>query len=113
MEERLIKRYRNRKLYDTFQSSYITLEELANIIRAGVDVKVVNSKSLEDITYQTLIQLLHERERKQGGFDVELLTRSIKSLDGTLTGYIKEMEGTFVPAAATNSTPASESVLLN
>ncbi len=90
---RIIKRYQNRKLYDTFQSCYVTLEEISQIIREGNEIQVIDNKSKKDITYTTQLQLLADQERKslkQG--DTELLKRVIRAEEGTLTGYIRGLE---------------------
>jgi len=90
---RIIKRYQNRKLYDTFQSCYVTLEEIAQIIREGHEIQVIDNKSKNDITYMTQIQLLFDQERKSlKPGDTELLKRVVRSEEGTLTGYIKMLE---------------------
>jgi polyhydroxyalkanoate synthesis repressor PhaR len=90
---RLIKRYANRKLYDTKQSCYVTLEEISAVIRDGNDVTVIDNKSKEDITNRTLIQLLHVMETKKAHNGmVEDLNRIIRSPDGTFSGYIKSLE---------------------
>jgi polyhydroxyalkanoate synthesis repressor PhaR len=90
---RIIKRYQNRKLYDTFQSCYVTLEEIAQIIREGNEIQVIDNKTKNDITYMTQIQLLFDQERKSlKPGDTELLKRVIRSEEGTLTGYIKSLE---------------------
>jgi polyhydroxyalkanoate synthesis repressor PhaR len=59
-----IKRYPNRKLYDLTESRYITLDEIAEHVRAGGEVSVVDSKSGEDITAVTLAQVLLGEEKK-------------------------------------------------
>ena len=90
---RIIKRYQNRKLYDTFQSCYVTLEEIAQIIREGNEIKVIDNKTKNDITYMTQIQLLFDQERKSTKLgDPNLLKRVIRSDSGTLTGYAKSLE---------------------
>lgn len=90
---RIIKRYQNRKLYDTFQSCYVTLEEIAQIIREGNEIQVIDNKTKNDITYMTQIQLLFDQERKSlKPGDTELLKRVIRSEEGTLTGYIRGLE---------------------
>jgi polyhydroxyalkanoate synthesis repressor PhaR len=90
---RIIKRYQNRKLYDTFQSCYVTLEEIAQIIREGNEIQVIDNKTKNDITYMTQIQLLFDQERKSlKPADTDLLKRVIRSEEGTLTGYIKGLE---------------------
>ena len=56
----LIKKYGNRRLYDTDDSRYLTLEELAIKIRKGRDVRIIDAKTEEDITQGTLAQLIFE-----------------------------------------------------
>ncbi|MFQ5989703.1 MAG: polyhydroxyalkanoate synthesis regulator DNA-binding domain-containing protein [Candidatus Methylomirabilales bacterium] len=64
----LIKKYSNRKLYDPSRSRYITLEEIADLIRAGKQVKVVDTTSHEDLTAITLAQIILEEERRRKHF---------------------------------------------
>jgi len=59
----VIKRYSNRKLYDTQESRYVTLEELEEFIRAGKEISVVDVSSGEDLTSVTLAQIILENER--------------------------------------------------
>jgi len=93
-EVRIIKRYQNRKLYDTHQSCYVTLEEIAQIIREGHEIQVIDNKTKNDITYMTQIQLLFDQERKSSKpGNVDLLKRVIRCTEGTFTGYIKGLEG--------------------
>jgi len=109
---RIIKRYQNRKLYDTFQSCYVTLEEIAQIIREGHEIQVIDNKSKNDITYMTQIQLLFDQERKSlKPGNTELLKRVVRSEEGTLTGYIAGLESKLnlnfeTPAVSTNEMPA-------
>src|SRR6476661_1196425 len=63
-EAKIIKRYQNRKLYDTHESSYVTLDEIAKMIRNGEEIRVIDNKTKNDITAATLTQLLYESERK-------------------------------------------------
>jgi polyhydroxyalkanoate synthesis repressor PhaR len=60
----LIKRYPNRKLYDTEAKRYVTLEELTRIIQAGQDVQVIDHESGEDLTNLTLTQIILEQEKR-------------------------------------------------
>jgi polyhydroxyalkanoate synthesis repressor PhaR len=62
----LVKRYPNRKLYDTEAKQYITLESIAEMIRQGKDVTVIDFTSGEDLTALTLTQIIVEQEKKQG-----------------------------------------------
>ena len=92
-EVRIIKRYQNRKLYDTFQSCYVTLEEISQIIRDGNEIQVIDNKTKNDITYMTQLQLLADQERKSlKPGDTELLKRVIRAEEGPLTGYIRGLE---------------------
>jgi polyhydroxyalkanoate synthesis repressor PhaR len=61
---RLIKRYGSRKLYDTEESRYVSLEELAGWIRSGQQIRVIDNKSSEDATSQTLTQIISEEGRR-------------------------------------------------
>ena len=61
---KLIKRYSNRKLYDTERSSYVTLEEISHMVREGAELRIVDNKSGEDITSVTLAQIVFEQEKK-------------------------------------------------
>jgi polyhydroxyalkanoate synthesis repressor PhaR len=67
-ETRVIKRYANRKLYDTQRSRYVTLDQIAEMIRDGEDVKIVDNNSKEDLTTVTLAQIIFEEEKKQKSF---------------------------------------------
>jgi polyhydroxyalkanoate synthesis repressor PhaR len=62
---RLIKRYGNRKLYDTLESRYITLEEIARLVRGGSDVKVIDNESGDDLTTITFAQIILEEEKRR------------------------------------------------
>ena len=64
----LIKRYPNRKLYDTQKKEYLNLDTIAKLIRHGEEVMVVDHVSGEDITTVTLTQIIMEREKKDGNF---------------------------------------------
>lgn len=67
-EARIIKRYANRKLYDTQHSRYVTLDQISEMIRAGDEVKIVDNKTKEDLTTVTLAQIIFEEEKKQRSF---------------------------------------------
>lgn len=64
----VIKRYPNRKLYDTQAKQYITLDGISELIRENQEVQVVDNVTGEDITALTLSQIIWEQEKKQGGF---------------------------------------------
>ena len=64
----VIKRYPNRKLYDTAAKQYVSLDGIAELIRGGADVKVVDYTTGEDLTALVLMQVIVEQEKKQSGF---------------------------------------------
>lgn len=64
----LIKRYPNRKLYHTEAKQYITLDEIAELIRAGDDVRVVDYATGDDLTTLTFTQIILEQEKQNAGF---------------------------------------------
>jgi polyhydroxyalkanoate synthesis repressor PhaR len=77
---RLIKRYESRKLYDTEESRYVSLEELAGWIRDGQEVKVVDNASGADVTAQTLTQVILDEGRRGSAFlSSELLHELVRA----------------------------------
>ncbi|MCC6873984.1 MAG: polyhydroxyalkanoate synthesis regulator DNA-binding domain-containing protein [Sandaracinaceae bacterium] len=61
---RVIKRYANRKLYDTRESRYVTLQQIAKLVREGEEVSIIDNTTKEDLTNVTLAQILYEEEKK-------------------------------------------------
>lgn len=81
----IIKRYPNRKLYDTEAKKYVTLDGIAELIRQGVEVQVVDHATNEDLTAVTLSQIIFEQEKKQGGFlPKSVLTSLVQAGDETI-----------------------------
>ncbi|MAG00833.1 MAG: polyhydroxyalkanoate synthesis repressor PhaR [Acidiferrobacteraceae bacterium] len=80
-EELLIKKYPNRRLYDTSSSRYITLEEIREMVVGGTPFRVVEKKTNEDITRNTLLQIIMEHESGDGEpmFSIDLLIRFIRN----------------------------------
>lgn len=60
--KRIIKKYANRRLYDTEDSRYVTLKDIKNIIALGVDVSIIDETTSEDITRALLLQIVSEQE---------------------------------------------------
>jgi polyhydroxyalkanoate synthesis repressor PhaR len=78
----LIKKYGNRRLYDTAGSRYVNLDDLAGMVRAGLDVRVVDAKSGRDLTRVTLTQIITEDAKgKPTGLPLELLRQLIVASD--------------------------------
>ena len=80
-ELRIIKKYPNRRLYDTKDSKYITLEDVKKLVLAGIEFCVKDVKSDEDLTRNILLQIIAEQEQHDGEpfFSTELLTQIIQS----------------------------------
>ena len=76
---RLIKRYGSRKLYDTGESRYISMQEVAELIRSGNEIEVVDNKSGEDVTVQVLTQVISEQGRRGSLFPSSLLHDLIRA----------------------------------
>ena len=84
-----IKKYANRRLYDTESSSYITLDRLAAMIREGRDFEVVDAKSGEDITHQVLTQIIVDEEsRGTTMLPVNFLRQLIGLYGGQMQGAV-------------------------
>lgn len=74
-----IKKYANRRLYDTSRSSYVNLDDIAALIRAGHEVKVVDVKTEEDLTQEVLLQIVLEVLKGTDFFPTGMLRRIIRS----------------------------------
>ena len=83
----LIKKYGNRRIYDTGESRYITLDELTAKIRSGTDVRIVDASSGEDLTQATLAQLILEGGNAARVLPVALLTQLIRLGDDALAEF--------------------------
>ena len=88
-----IKRYANRKLYNTATSRYITLKGIAELIEAGDEVRVVDNETGEDITSVTLSQILVDTERSNRGVPGTVLTDLIQRSGDVLYGALKRRVG--------------------
>jgi polyhydroxyalkanoate synthesis repressor PhaR len=106
----VIKRYSNRKLYDTQESRYVTLEEIEEMVRAGREIAVVDASSGEDLTSVTLAQIILENERahrtalpsaflhqliKHGEAWQDFVQRSMRSSFEGVVSSQREMERVF------------------
>lgn len=83
----VIKKYGNRRLYDTGDSRYVTLDELATKIRSGVDVRVVGAETGEDLTQATLTQIVLETGNAAKFLPVQLLMQMIRLSDDSLAEF--------------------------
>ena len=93
--ERIIKKYPNRRLYDTGVSRYVTIEDIRLLVRSGEKFRVVDAKTEEDITRNLLLQVILEQEDKgQPIFTTEILEQLIRTygdaMQGFMTTYLKQ-----------------------
>jgi polyhydroxyalkanoate synthesis repressor PhaR len=93
-EPKVIKRYTNRKLYDTVESRYVTLDEIAQMIKAGAEVKIIDNRSKEDLTSVTLAQIIFEEEKKRSQMPLGVLREIIRHGGEAVAGFYAEKAGT-------------------
>lgn len=102
---RVIKKYPNRRLYDTDISSYITIEDVRQLIVDGEDFEVRDAKSGDDLTRQVLLQIIAEHEQDgQPMLSTQLLSQIIRlygdSLQGFMGTYLDRSMQTFMEQQA-------------
>ena len=76
---KIVKRYSNRKLYDTERSKYVTLDEIARMIKAGDEVTIIDNESKEDLTSVTLTQIIYEEEKRESRMPLAMLRNLIQT----------------------------------
>jgi len=89
-EPKIIKRYTNRKLYDTVESRYVTLDEIAEMIKQGAEVKIVDNRTKDDLTSVTLAQIIFEEEKKKNQMPLSVLREIIRHPGDALSGFIQK-----------------------
>ena len=127
-EDRLIKKYPNRRLYDTQTSTYVTLSDIKNLVMGNEVFKVVDAKTEEDLTRNILLQIILEEEA--GGapvFSYQMLSQIIRfygnSMQGLMGNYLEKTMQSFVDihnklgdqtkGLGTGSTPEAWSQMMN
>ncbi len=100
-EERLIKKYPNRRLYDTQTSTYVTLVDIKGLVMSGDLFKVIDAKTEDDLTRNILLQIILEEEA--GGapvFSTQMLSQIIRfygnSMQGLMGNYLEKTMQSFV-----------------
>ena len=100
-DDRLIKKYPNRRLYDTQTSTYVTLSDIKNLVMGNEVFKVVDAKTEEDLTRNILLQIILEEEA--GGapvFSSQMLSQIIRfygnSMQGLMGNYLEKTMQSFV-----------------
>lgn len=88
---KIIKRYQNRKLYDTDASCYVTLDEIAEMIQQGEEVTVVDNRNQKDITAATLTQIIFEKQkRSESPVPISTLRHIIQQGDGSFSSFLSK-----------------------
>lgn len=87
-----IKKYPNRRLYDSTSSSYVTLDHVREMILRGEEFEVIDSRTSENVTHNVLLQIIGERETRKGSsmLSNSLLTNLIRFYDDSLQGMLGE-----------------------
>ena len=99
----LIKRYSNRKLYDSEARRYVTLEEIAAFIRQGEEIQVVDHVTGKDLTSLTLMQIIFEEEKRIGELMPQVvLTRLLRTGGETLDSMRSRLLAAFDPEGQVN-----------
>jgi len=99
-EPKVIKRYTNRKLYDTVESRYVTLDEIAQMIKGGAEVKIIDNRTKEDLTSVTLAQIIFEEEKKRSQMPLGVLREIIRHGGEAVAGFYAEKARTLVGKVA-------------
>jgi polyhydroxyalkanoate synthesis repressor PhaR len=89
---KIVKRYANRKLYDTSESRYVTLEEIGEMVKQGLEVQVIDNRSKGDLTAVTLAQIIFEEEKKRNRMPLELLRDIIRNGGGATGGFQRDAQ---------------------
>lgn len=112
VKTKIIKRYQNRKLYDTQQSCYVTLDDIAKMIRTNEDVMVIDNKTKNDITAATLTQIIFEAEKKASIYaPLFTLREIIQNANGSISSYLAKLGAfpkDYAQAQAVHAVPVVE-----
>jgi len=86
---KVIKRYSNRKLYDTSDSCYVTLDEIARMVMEGHELQVLDNATKKDLTAVTLAQIVLEQERKKRRMPLHLLKAMVKKPSESIADFLR------------------------
>jgi polyhydroxyalkanoate synthesis repressor PhaR len=111
-ELRVIKKYPNRRLYDTVESRYITLDDVRRLVLNRVQFCVMDKRSQQDITRPVLLQVIAEQEQRDGtilsqDFLAELIRSHDVGLEGMLSSYLEQTLRLFLSAERPAADPAA------
>ncbi len=111
-ELRVIKKYPNRRLYDTVESRYITLDDVRRLVLNRVQFCVMDKRSQQDITRPVLLQVIADQEQRDGtilsqDFLAELIRSHDVGLEGMLSSYLEQTLRLFLSADRPAADPAA------
>ena len=107
---KIIKKYGNRKLYDTQQSSYVVLKDIEKMIRNQEDIQIIDNETQVDITVPTLTQIIFSSEKKSKlSPPVNVLKSIIREGDGSFASFLAKL-GLFTKSGETENESSSVSV---
>jgi len=111
-ELRVIKKYPNRRLYDTVESRYITLDDVRRLVLSRVEFCVIDKRSQQDITRPVLLQVIADQEQRNGtilsqDFLAELIRSHDAGHEGMLSSYLEQILRLFLSQAAPAGDPAA------
>ena len=108
-QPKIIKRYGNRKLYDTEQSSYVVLNDIAKMIKNNEEVRVIDNETKDDITNSTFTQIIFGAEKRAAcSVPLDILKSIIMKGDGSLSNFLAEL-GLFKPVPNVSAQTAQAS----
>jgi polyhydroxyalkanoate synthesis repressor PhaR len=111
-ELRVIKKYPNRRLYDTVESRYITLNDVRRLVLGRVEFSVIDKRTQQDITRPVLLQVIAEQEQRNGtilsqDFLSELIRSHDVGLEGMLSSYLEQNLRMFLNEKPPTGDPAA------
>ena len=106
---RVIKRYSNRKLYDTKDSRYVTLLQIAEMVRSGEDVQIIDNNTKDDLTEVTLAQIVYEEQKNSKNVPLQTLKELIhQRTENVLTQLREGPIGRLIPGGNREEKDAAE-----
>ena len=110
---RVIKRYSNRKLYDTKDSRYVTLLQIAEMVRGGEEVQIIDNNTKEDLTEVTLAQIIYEEQKQKASsrnVPLQTLKELIHQRTEKVLGDLRESPlGRLIPGTGKSEPPGTPS----
>jgi polyhydroxyalkanoate synthesis repressor PhaR len=110
---RVVKRYSNRKLYDTKDSRYVTLLQIAEMVRGGEEVQIIDNNTKEDLTEVTLAQIIYEEQKQKASSSRNVPLQTLKDLihqrtEKVLSDLREGPIGRLIPGSKSETPPMPE-----